>query len=285
MIPSDLETFWAKTRARTAAEPLDAEVTAVNEKAIHIVHRVTYRSFGGVKVRAYVGTLHAEEKQRGRLPAIITTPGYSGWGPGVNLGECQRGYIIMHVYPRGQGESAELWQVDPGAFQAWVNHGKHNPEGFYYQGAYMDIARGIDYLLTRPDVDPERIGLMSGSQGSLLSLTVGAIDARIRAVVANEPFLCDFRNNPAHRGCPDLVIDPVFLDTFDYFDPVNLAPWLKAPTLVSSGGIDTTCPPEVIRAVWDRLPGIKALYHDPGMPHSLTHDFYQMGWEWMDRYL
>jgi cephalosporin-C deacetylase len=285
MIPTDLETFWKRTMARTAAEPLVADVAAVDAKAIHHVHRVTYRSLGGVKVRAHVSTLLAEGTHRQRLPAIITTPGYSGWGPGITLGECQRGYVILHVYPRGQGESGELWKVDPGAFQAWVNHGKHNPEGFYYQGAYMDVVRGIDYLLTRSDVDPQRIGLMSGSQGGLLSLAVGAIDARVRAVVANEPFLCNFRHNPAHRSCPDLVNDPVFLDTFDYFEPVNLAPWLKAPTLVSSGGKDTTCPPEVIRAVWDRLPGIKALYHEPEMTHSLTHEFYKMGWEWMDRYL
>jgi len=285
MIPSDLQAFWERTIARTAEEPLEAEVKDVDEKAIHYMSRITYCGLGGVKVRAYCSTQHAEGEHRRRLPALVTTPGYSGWGSGITLGECQRGYVVLHVYPRGQGESAELWQVEPGANQAWVNHGKHNPEGFYYQGAYMDVVRGIDYLLTRPDVDPQRIGLISGSQGGLFSLAVGAIDSRVRAVVANEPFLCDFRHNPAHRGCPDLVNDPVFLDTFDYFDPVNLAPWLKAPTLVSSGGKDATCPPEVIRSVWDRLPGIKALYHDPEMPHSLTHEFYRMGWEWMDQYL
>jgi cephalosporin-C deacetylase-like acetyl esterase len=79
--------------------------------------------------------------------------------------------------------------------------------------------------------------------------------------------------------------DPVFLNTFDYFDPVNLAPWLRAPTLVSSGGKDETCPPAAIRAVFDRLPGIKSLTHYPDLAHTSAGDFYEMSWEWMQRYV
>jgi len=72
---------------------------------------------------------------------------------------------------------------------------------------------------------------------------------------------------------------------FDYFDPVNLAPWLRAPTLISSGGKDITCPPEAIRAVFDKIPGIKTLFHDPNLTHTSSSDFYEMSWEWMKRYL
>ncbi len=285
MIPSDLEAFWKETIERAAAEPLEAEVTAVDEKVPYYKHRVTYRSLDGVKVRAYVSVQHAEGKHPKRLPAIVSPPGYGGWEFGNTLSECQRDYVILHVYPRGQGESGDLWKVAPGAYQAWVNHGKESPEGFYYQGAYMDMVRGIDYLLTRPDVDPDRIGLMGTSQGGLIVLSVGAIEKRVRAVVAHLPALCNFRGNKTHKLCANLLNDPVFLDTFDYFDPVNLAPWLKAPTLVSSGGKDTTCPADAIRAAWDQLPGIKSLYHDPELTHTSSPDFYQMSWDWMKRFL
>ncbi len=281
-----LNSFWDRTRQQLAKEPIDVEISIADTKAhSYYPHRITYRSLDGVKVRAYLSSPRLDEEKGPRLPAIVTAPGYSGWGMSISLAECQRGYIILQVYPRGQGESAELWKVQPGAEKAWVNHGKHNPEGFYYQGAYADMMRGVDYLLTRHDVDPNRIGLHGTSQAGGIVLSVGGIDPRVKAVVSHVPFLCDFRHNVAYKSCPDLVGDPVFLNTFDYFDPVNLAPLLKAPTLVSSGGKDFTCPPDAIRAVWNRLPGIKALHHEPDLTHTTSVDFYNMGWEWFARYL
>jgi cephalosporin-C deacetylase len=148
----------------------------------------------------------------------------------------------------------------------------------------MDIIRGIDYLCTRPDVDVNRIGLMGTSQGGGIVLAAGALDPRVRAVVAHVPYFCDVRNNASFRAC-ELGQDPVFLDIFDAFDPVHLAPRLRAPTLISSGGRDKMCPPETIRAVFDRLPGIKSLAHYPDLTHTSCGDFYAMSWEWMERWL
>jgi len=278
-----LETFWQKTLHRAAKEPLEAQAEQVKAPLPFYKHRITYRSLDGVKVRACLGQPILGERGNGKLPAIVTAPGYGGWEFGTELSECQRGYLVLQVYPRSQGESGELWKVEPSADQAWMNHGKHNPEGFYYQGAYVDVMRGIDYLLTRPDVDAGRIGLMGTSQGGGIVLAVGALDPRVKAVVAHVPYLCDLRN---HRGLStDLAGDPVFLNTFDYFDPVHLAPRLRAPTLLSAGGKDKTCPPETIRAVFDRLGGTKALAHYPELTHTSCGDFYAMSWEWLKRHL
>lgn len=285
MDSNKLKTFWDRTRARLAKEPIAAEVSPVQEKVPYYKHRVTLRSLDGVGVRAYLSSPRRAGQTGPRLPAIVTTTGYGGWEFGTTLGECQRGYIMLQLYPRGQGESAELWKVQEGADQAWVNHGKHNPEGFYYQGCFMDMLRGVDYLATRPDVDASRIGFMATSQGGMIVLSSGALDPRVKAVVSHVPALCNFRQHPSARLCPELGNDPVFLDTFDHFDPVTLAPWLKAPTLVSAGGKDQVCPADTIRAVWDRLPGIKELYHDPELAHETSVEFYNMGWEWMARYL
>lgn len=71
----------------------------------------------------------------------------------------------------------------------------------------------------------------------------------------------------------------------DHFDPLKLAPGLKAPALISSGEKDTVCPAETIHALFDSLPGVKSLFHDPELPHSSLERFYQMTWDWLDTYI
>src|SRR5689334_4794202 len=115
MTQSELDGFWQATLQRAAMEPLDAVVEPVKDPQAYYTHRVTYRSLDGIKVRAYLGQPIIGERSGGKLPAIVTVPGYGGWEFGSSLSECQRGYILMQVFPRSQGESGELWKVEPGA--------------------------------------------------------------------------------------------------------------------------------------------------------------------------
>lgn len=116
--------------------------------------------------------------------------------------------------------------------------------------------RGVDYLLSRGDIDANRIAIAGTSQGGGIAL----------AVAAHVPFLCDMRQaartegvlvkkllNDAHLN------DEAHLRTLDHFDPLRLAANLQAPALVSSGGRDTVCPPATIRSVFDRIPGVKVI--------------------------
>jgi cephalosporin-C deacetylase len=152
-------------------------------------------------------------------------------------------------------------------------------EKFWEDGVYMDVLRGIDYLNTRDDVDSTRVGAMGSSQGWAISLCIAALEPQVRAVVAQLPFLCNAHENT------HLLSMQINLETFKYFDSLNFAPKIKVPVLLSSGGRDTTCPSCTIDAVFDRLPGIKSLIHYPDSDHTASHDFYRMGWEWMDAHL
>lgn len=273
------ETFWQETIAQTRTEPLEETTEPVKDPQPYYTFRVTYRSFGGVRVTAKLGVPVVEPGAR--LPAIVTAPGYGGWEHGVTLSECQRGYLLLQVYPRGQGESKDAYVGDTSA--GYLLRGIADPKEYFYRGAFMDMLRGVDYLLARPDVDPERIGMMGTSQGGGIVLSSSALEPRVRAVVAHVPFFCDMAHNAAFKD--NELNTPENLATFAYFDPVNHAPNLQAPTLLSSGGKDTTCPPETIRAVYDRLPGIKGLMHYPELIHTSSPGFYTMSWEWMGMYL
>src|SRR5215204_1431831 len=150
----DISPFWKSTLSRLASEPIAAVIEDTREPLPYKKYLVEYRSLGGIRVQAYLAIpIRGGEKPQ-RLPAVVTAPGYGGTQQGIMLEECQRGYAILQVFPRSQGPSSNLWKIDGPEKLTW--NLKH-PDGAYYQGAYADVIRGIDYLLSRNDIDRERI--------------------------------------------------------------------------------------------------------------------------------
>jgi cephalosporin-C deacetylase-like acetyl esterase len=66
---------------------------------------------------------------------------------------------------------------------------------------------------------------------------------------------------------------------------LQLADSVRAPALISSGGRDNVCPAATIRAVFDRIPAVKSLFHDPELTHTTSAPFYELTWLWLNRYL
>jgi pimeloyl-ACP methyl ester carboxylesterase len=54
---------------------------------------------------------------------------------------------------------------------------------------YRGYRHAITYAITRPEVDPERVGIWGTSFSGGLVLTVAAIDHRVKAVVSQVPFI------------------------------------------------------------------------------------------------
>lgn len=292
--PEEIDLFWRRTRDELAKQALETTIELATDNVPFELYHVAFYSLGGVRVRANLAKPIDVGSPKRRYPAIISAPGYSGVAFGEALADCQRGYVLLQVYPRMQGASAQFLPRDPVLGTNWLLYGIESPDQYYYHGAFADLCRGIDYLLTRDDVDAGRIGAMGSSQGGFLSLGLAAIDNRIKAVAAHVPFLCDLRHNPCFNpaGGPDTYWGQMptpdmdqLLSTFDYFDPVNLAPRITMPVALSSGGQDEVCPPNTIRAVFDRLPDIRSLTHYPQLSHTPRTDFFAMTWEWMRTYV
>lgn len=288
---ADIPAFWQTTLARLHAEPLEAVEKDVREPLPYRVISVEYRSLGGVRIRARLALpIRGGDPSPRPLPAVVTVPGYGGNQHGVMLDECQRGYAILQVDPRSQGASAELWKIEPGAEKLTWHSG--NPDGAYYQLAYADVIRGVDYLVQNSAIDRDRIAIAGTSQGGGIALAVASLDPRLKAVVAHVPFLCDMRS--AARTPGSLVKklldqaganDEAHLAVLDYFDPLQLVPALRVPALLSSGGKDLVCPAGTIRAVFDRIPSVKSLLHEPDLAHTTSAPFYRLTWLWLDQTL
>jgi dienelactone hydrolase len=66
----------------------------------------------------------------------------------------------------------------------------------------FDDMRCVDLLQARPDVDPERIGVLGQSLGGHSSMFVGAFDTRLKVIVSSSGWtLMDFYN--LHSVTPD----------------------------------------------------------------------------------
>jgi cephalosporin-C deacetylase len=277
----DIDAFWRETLARLAKVPLAVTETELREPLPYRSYSVEFASLEGARVKANLALPIRGGEKPARMPAVVTAPGYEGSQQGVMLAECQRGYAILQVWPRPvpAGTDKLTWRTA-------------SPQGAYYQFAYADVVRAIDYLSARAGIDPDRIAIAGTSQGGGIALAVASLDSRVKAVVAHVPFLCDMRAAARTRGSlVGRLLDQAgrnneeALRTLDYFDPLNLVPRLRSPALVSSGGKDLTCPSPGIRAVFDRIPSVKSLFQDPELIHTTSAPFYDMMWSWIDRYV
>ena len=113
-----------------------------------------------------------------------------------------------------------------------------------------------------------------------------------RAAAADIPWLTHFARqlsepvNGPYNELRDLLraepaLEPEVRRTLAYFDTTSLATRLRAPTLVSLGQADTTCPPDSVRALFDRLAGCRALLEVPGLGHARSALWRRMACDWM----
>src|SRR5262249_7594783 len=112
--------------------------------------------------------------------------------------------------------------------------------GFTWAGVmFWDDVRTIDYLIHRPEVDPNRIGCVGLSVGGLRSCHLAALDDRIKAAVvvgwmASYPaqLRTKVRNTIGHTK-----LVPGLMRYLDYPDVAALA--MPAALLVINGSRDT----------------------------------------------
>jgi dienelactone hydrolase len=112
-----------------------------------------------------------------------------------------------------------------------------------------DIIRGVDYLETRPEVDPQRIGLMGISGGGMMTLFGAALEPRIKACLVSG-YYNTFRDcifSIAH--CIDNYI-PGLVGVAEMPDVAGLI--APRPMFVESGTDDPIFPVEATRRAFAR---------------------------------
>lgn len=172
--------------------PLRAQVLDTIEMNGFHIEKMVFESIPGF----YVTTLvYVPENGAKKHPAVLVACGHSPIAKIHYQTLCQRlvqrGYLVICWDPVGQGERSQFWNAAIGGSRYNMVCGEHAVLGnlAYLTGANLarweiwDGIRTVDYLLTRPDVDTNRISITGTSGGGVQAAYIGALDERINVVV------------------------------------------------------------------------------------------------------
>ncbi len=146
----------------------------------YIGEQMHFQPVPGCRIAA---NLYRPKELNGRLPAVVYVCGHS-----------KRGKFHYQFHPRWFGEHGYVAMIlDP--IQVGENGGIHHgtySKGWWhwysqgYSPAGVEVwaaMRAADYLQTRSEVDPEKLGITGLSGGGTMSWFTGAADPRFKVVV------------------------------------------------------------------------------------------------------
>ena len=287
--PDDFDEFWSRTLTGLAELPLEASAThdPLRSNEDVKVYHATYRSQDGLEIFGWYSVPTAGE---GPFPAILLLPGYKS-EPALRRDWGRKGVAVLSVAVRGKLPSSA--RFNPG-YPGLLTSGVESRDTYSYRGVISDCSRGVDFLLSRPEIDSERIYACGSSQGGGLTLTTTGLRSEIKGGVSGYPFLCCFpesmkmfRSYPYDelscyvRAFPDR--ETQMLETLRYFDAVNFAPRIKCPMVVGIALEDEVCPPETSYAAYDRLGGERELWLFPESGHGNAHDYPKQETAWLEQ--
>jgi cephalosporin-C deacetylase len=269
--PGDFAAFWESSLAEArsvggAVSIVPAETTLRAVEAFD----VTFPGFGGHPIK---GWLVLPVHRSGRLPLVVQYLGYGGGRgfPHEQLHWAASGYAYFRMDTRGQGSGWAMGATaDPvgttPSIPGVMTKGVLDKNDYYYRRLFIDAVRAVDMLVAQDFVDADRIAVCGGSQGGGIALAVAGIDPRVKAVMTDVPFLCDYPR-AVQKASRDPYLEIVrFLaqhrdkkamvfDTLNYFDGVNFARQARASALFSVAVMDETCPPSTVYGAFNAYAG------------------------------
>jgi Acetyl xylan esterase (AXE1) len=156
------------------------------------VEKLIFQSLPGVYVTALV---YVPDDHSKKHPAVLVPAGHAPDGKfhyqSLSQRLVGRGYVVISWDPVGQGERSQFWDASAGKSRYNLVCGEHAVMGnlAYLAGANLarweiwDGIRAVDYLLTRPEVDGERISITGTSGGGFQAALIAALDERIKVAV------------------------------------------------------------------------------------------------------
>ena len=309
------QAFLAKLVVVPASCPLEARGEGRVGEAGYARERVSYLASPGVRVPAW---LLVPEGLTGRAPAVLCVHQHAGEfdlgksEPAGLAGDpdmayarelCRRGYVALAP----DLECFEERQAPPEERARWAAVSPHPPTGAEYerfvadryllQGSSLgaryvwDLARGVDYLETRPEVDRGRIGVLGHSLGGQETCWALLFDPRLKAGACScgvGTFATILRDGVGHNRAAYV---PGLLGVGDV--DALIAALAPTPLLLTAGAGDRIFPIDGVRRIAQaaseayRAAGAPDAFRLREMPggHAFPADVRAEAYAWLDRWL
>ena len=251
--PADFDAFWAGKLAALKKVPIRPVITSTPTAQPGVkLYTVTLDSLGS-HVHGYL----AKPDRKGKFPVLViyqwagVYPMQSSWA----TDRAAEGWLVFDV------DSHDMPPDQATAPKNYQEIGNNDREKSYFLNMYLRDTRALDFVSTLPSWDRKTIVITGTSMGGQQSLvTAGLNPQRVTAVVVNEPSGADSNGELHNRkaGYPFWeTSDPEVAKTALYFDTVNFALHIKAPTLLAVGFIDSIVLPAGLWTAFNQIPGPK----------------------------
>lgn len=177
-------------------------------------------------------------------PAAATTARWGGGGGISGIGLSALGYFVLMPNPRGSYGQGEVFT-------------QANRKDFGY-GDLRDILAGVDTVLAKYPVDPQRVGITGWSYGGFMTMFAVTQTQRFNAAVAGAG-LSNWQSYYGENSIDQWMIPYFGASVYDVpavyakSSAINFIKKAKTPTLVVVGDRDGECPAPQSYEFWHAL--------------------------------
>lgn len=302
--PQDFRSFWQKNVEELKQVPMSYTKELYKDYCTDKIDCYLVKlQIDNMGHSMYGFLFYPKNAQPGKHPVVLCPPGAgikTIKDPMRNKYYAENGFVRFEVEIHGLDPriSSETFGEISRAFNdrngGYLANGLENKDIYYMKHVYVGLVRCIDFLTSLPEWDGKNVAVQGGSQGGALAIIAAGLDSRVTQCVANHPALSDMAGYAAKGGTggyphfcrqPQILSNKDCLNTLAYFDVVNFARYVKAPTYLTWGYNDVTCPPTTSYAVWNTLKCTKESLLTPINEHWTTTETNRGQMEWIKAHL
>jgi dienelactone hydrolase len=304
------ETFWTLAGGQPERTPLEARTLDTFERPGYRVEKIVYQS----QLRVFVpANLYIPTSGAAPFPGILFQMGHSPNGKAwpeyqkCCQGLARLGYVVLAFDPMGQGERT-YYPGPNGLTRLQSSDEEHTRPGKQMlllgdtasRMQLWDAVRSLDYLASRPEIDPQRLASTGQSGGATITMLLAAVDDRLASVAlasANtENFACAGFDPPGSTDDAeqDLIgSGEAAFDRWDLLYPLAPKPLL---VMVSAKDFFETYSPHYLASGLEEFQKLRKVYGTLGhadrlewaetpLPHGLAYDSRLRIYNWFERTL